>query len=73
MFAKNKNIKLKCKVDARINLCSYFNCCGFKKFVTIDKEGISDFLLRFNLSDCLKCSENKDNKNPKIEIKKLEE
>ena len=41
--------------------------------MTIDKEEIRDFLLRFNLSDCLKCSENKDNKNPKIEIKKLEE
>ena len=71
MFAKNKNIKLKCKVDARISLTVF--AVFFRKFVTIDKEEIRDFLLRFNLSDCLKCSENKDNKNPKIEIKKLEE
>ena len=44
MFIKNNNIKLKCKIDAKVNL---YSCCigyGFKKFATIDKEELRDLL-----------------------------
>ena len=46
MFRKNKNIKLKCEVYARISLCSHCICRGFKKFVTFVKEEIHDFFIK---------------------------
>ena len=44
MFTKNNNIKVKSKIDAKINL--YFHChdCTFKNITTIDKEERSDLL-----------------------------
>ena len=44
MFTKNNNIKLKFKIDAKINLYSGCIGCGFKKFATIDKEELRDLL-----------------------------
>ena len=44
MSTKNNNIKVKCEIDGNINL--YSSC---KKFATINEEGISNLLKRFNL------------------------
>ena len=38
------NIKVKRKIDRKINLYSQCNVCSFKKFSTIDKEEISNIL-----------------------------
>ena len=35
MFTKNKNIKIKRKIDRKINFYSCCIDCGFKKFETI--------------------------------------
>ena len=44
MFAKNKNIKIKRKIDGISNLFSRCIDCGFKKFETIDEEELSYLL-----------------------------
>ena len=44
MFTKDNNIKLKRKIDGKINLYSCCNDCSFKKFAAIDKEELSDLL-----------------------------
>ena len=38
-FTKNKNIKIKRKIDGNINLYSRCIDCSFKKFENIDKKG----------------------------------
>ena len=38
---RKRNIKLKCKLDGKINL---YSGCGFKKFDTIDEEELSYLL-----------------------------
>ena len=43
-FTKNKNIKIKHKVDGKINLCSRWVDWGFKKFETINKGDLSYLL-----------------------------
>ena len=42
MFSENKNIKVKRKIDGKINIYSRCNDCSFKKFPAIDKEKLSD-------------------------------
>ena len=32
MFARNRNIKIKCKLDGKINLLPHCIDCGFKNF-----------------------------------------
>ena len=41
MFIKNKNIKIKCKIDGKVNLYSRCFDCGFKK--------VELFIRNFNL------------------------
>ena len=45
MFTQNNNSKLKREIDRKTNLYSHFIDCGFKKFVTIDKEELSELLI----------------------------
>ena len=38
-FTKNRNIKVKHKIDGKINLYSHSSDCGLENFYTVDKEG----------------------------------
>ena len=44
VFTKNRNIKVKSKIDCVINLYSRCIDCGFKMFGTIDEEDLSYLL-----------------------------
>ena len=41
-------MKIKRKIDGKINLSSYCFDCSFKKFENIDKEELSDLLKSLN-------------------------
>ena len=41
---KNKNLKINCEIDGKINIYSRCNYCSFKNFATIDKEELSHLL-----------------------------
>ena len=43
-FTKNNNIKIKRGIDGKSNLYPHCIDCGFKKFETIDKEELTDFV-----------------------------
>ena len=43
-FQNENDIKTKREVDGKINLCSYYFKCNFKKFETTDKEDLSGLL-----------------------------
>ena len=43
-FLRLSNIKVTCEIDGKINPYSYCNDYSFKKYATIDKEELSDFL-----------------------------
>ena len=44
MFTKNNKISVKREIDRKISLYFCCNDCCFKKFITIDKEGLSGLL-----------------------------
>ena len=44
MFTKNRNIKVKRKIDGKTDLYSHSIDCSFKKFKTVDKEELCDLL-----------------------------
>ena len=44
MFTENRNIKMKHKIDGKINLYSRSIDCDFKRFEGIDVEELSSFL-----------------------------
>ena len=48
MFTKNRNIKIKCEIDGKINLYSRCIDCNFKKCETIDKRELI-YLLRVSI------------------------
>ena len=64
MFTKNRNIKIKCKIDEKFYLYSGCFDCGLKKFETIDEEDLS-YLLKTMLLYCLKCRKNTKGKKTK--------
>ena len=41
-FIKTNNLKMKCKIHEKINLYSCCIGCGFQKFETFEKKGLSD-------------------------------
>ena len=43
-FYKNNYFKIKQEIDGKVNLCSYYFKCNFKKFETTDKEDLSGLL-----------------------------
>ena len=43
-FTNNNNIKIKHKIDGKINIYSYCVNCDFKKFETINEDELSDLL-----------------------------
>ena len=43
-FIKNNDFKIEQEIDGKFNLYSHCIDCGFKKFLTIDKEKLSDLL-----------------------------
>ena len=64
MLTKNRNIKIKRKIVAKINLYSRCVDCSFRKFETTDKKEMSDLLkvlaiYETMLSYCLKCRKKK--------------
>ena len=57
----SNNIEIKHKRDAvAISFNSYFNDCGFKIFVAIDKEKLNDLLKMLNEKEELDYSLNKE-------------
>ena len=52
MFTENKNIKVKRKIDGKINIYSCCNDCSFKKFPAIDKEKLSDLWKDLIIKQC---------------------
>ena len=44
MFTENRKIKMKHKIDGKINLYSRSIDCSFKRFEAIDEEELSYFL-----------------------------
>ena len=44
VFRRNRDIKIKCKIDGKNNLYCCSMDCGFKKFETIDEEDLSYLL-----------------------------
>ena len=44
MFTKNRNVKIKCEIDGKINLYYVSVDCDFKKFEIIDEKEVSYLL-----------------------------